>query len=62
MPGANAPGVGGGRLKLPRPSAARPRREAAKPLDMTILVTGRLLWTIRADGRAAQRLHSASFG
>jgi len=30
MPGANAPSVGGGRLKLPRPSAARPALRAGQ--------------------------------
>ena len=33
MPGANAPGVGGGRLKLPRPSAARPAGSQAVKCD-----------------------------
>ena len=35
---------------------ARPGREVVKPFGMTILVTRGLLWTIRADGHAAQRL------
>ena len=33
-----------------------PARRAVKPLGVTILVTSGLLWTIRADGRAAQRV------
>lgn len=59
MPGANAPGVGGGRLKPPRPSAARLDRRSVNPFGVTILVTRGLLRTIR-DFRAAQRLHSAA--